>query len=170
MASAVPALTAYRFPSPPPSMLFPEHHWMDYPDVLKEEIQRILLLRLPPAAPVPQVTQPAPALPQAAVQLPTALPPPVSQPPQPGPLLRPMGPMDVQTPQAPSTSVPALDHHGQPIRKPGHYEHSVKRKQHFQEEAEYRKSHKMHTSDEPCTQQRLPPSTSRTERRKTPSK
>uniref|UniRef100_A0A915JQP3 Uncharacterized protein n=1 Tax=Romanomermis culicivorax TaxID=13658 RepID=A0A915JQP3_ROMCU len=45
-----------------------------------------------------------------------------------------MGPMDVQTPQAPSMSAPALDRHGQPIRKPGRYEHSVKCKQHLQEE------------------------------------
>uniref|UniRef100_A0A915K0G2 Uncharacterized protein n=1 Tax=Romanomermis culicivorax TaxID=13658 RepID=A0A915K0G2_ROMCU len=38
-----PALTVYHFPSPPRGMLFPEHHWVDYPDVLKEEIQRIFL-------------------------------------------------------------------------------------------------------------------------------
>uniref|UniRef100_A0A915IFW9 Uncharacterized protein n=1 Tax=Romanomermis culicivorax TaxID=13658 RepID=A0A915IFW9_ROMCU len=37
------ALAVYHFPPPPPSMLFPEHHWRDYPDALKEEIQRILL-------------------------------------------------------------------------------------------------------------------------------
>uniref|UniRef100_A0A915JFT2 Uncharacterized protein n=1 Tax=Romanomermis culicivorax TaxID=13658 RepID=A0A915JFT2_ROMCU len=41
-------------PPPPPSMLFPEHHWMDYPDVLKVEIQRILLPQLTPALVVPQ--------------------------------------------------------------------------------------------------------------------
>uniref|UniRef100_A0A915IVL0 Uncharacterized protein n=1 Tax=Romanomermis culicivorax TaxID=13658 RepID=A0A915IVL0_ROMCU len=41
---------------------------MDYPDALKEEIQRILLLQPTPAAPVPQIAQPA-------VQSPTALPP-----------------------------------------------------------------------------------------------
>uniref|UniRef100_A0A915I7P7 Uncharacterized protein n=1 Tax=Romanomermis culicivorax TaxID=13658 RepID=A0A915I7P7_ROMCU len=46
-----PALTAYHFPPPPPGMLFPEHHWMDYPDTLKEEIQCILLPQTMPAAP-----------------------------------------------------------------------------------------------------------------------
>uniref|UniRef100_A0A915I469 Uncharacterized protein n=1 Tax=Romanomermis culicivorax TaxID=13658 RepID=A0A915I469_ROMCU len=65
------ALTMYHFPSPPPSMLFPEHHWMDYQDALKEEIQPILLPQLTPALAVPQ---------------------------------------------APSTSPPALDCHGQPIQ------------------------------------------------------
>uniref|UniRef100_A0A915HKZ3 Uncharacterized protein n=1 Tax=Romanomermis culicivorax TaxID=13658 RepID=A0A915HKZ3_ROMCU len=53
------ALTAYHFLSLPPGMLFPEHHWTDYPDMLKEEIQRILLPQLTPAVPVPQVAQPA---------------------------------------------------------------------------------------------------------------
>uniref|UniRef100_A0A915JJQ2 Uncharacterized protein n=1 Tax=Romanomermis culicivorax TaxID=13658 RepID=A0A915JJQ2_ROMCU len=53
------ALTAYHFPSPLPRMLFPEHYWMDYPDALKEEIQRILLLQLT-TFPVPQIAQPAP--------------------------------------------------------------------------------------------------------------
>uniref|UniRef100_A0A915KHF1 Uncharacterized protein n=1 Tax=Romanomermis culicivorax TaxID=13658 RepID=A0A915KHF1_ROMCU len=77
--------------------------------------------------------------------------------------------MHVQTPQAPSTSRPALDHHGQPIRKPGHYEHSVKCKQHPQEEADYCKSHKRGTTDEPRTLQTLPPSTWRTKCGKTPS-
>uniref|UniRef100_A0A915JT13 Uncharacterized protein n=1 Tax=Romanomermis culicivorax TaxID=13658 RepID=A0A915JT13_ROMCU len=88
-------------------------------------------------APVPQVPQPAQAITQAAVQPPTALPPPVSQPPPPTPLLPRTGPMDVQTPQALSTSALALDRYGQPIRKPGRCEHSVKGKQHLQEEAEY---------------------------------
>uniref|UniRef100_A0A915IRF7 Uncharacterized protein n=1 Tax=Romanomermis culicivorax TaxID=13658 RepID=A0A915IRF7_ROMCU len=41
-------------------------------------------------------------------------------------------------------------------------------KQRFQEEAEYRKSHKTRTTDEPSTRQMLPPSTSRTERGKMP--
>uniref|UniRef100_A0A915IJQ9 Uncharacterized protein n=1 Tax=Romanomermis culicivorax TaxID=13658 RepID=A0A915IJQ9_ROMCU len=53
------ALTAYDFPSLPSGMLFPEHHWMDYPDTLKEEIQHILLPQPTPAVPVPQVAQPA---------------------------------------------------------------------------------------------------------------
>uniref|UniRef100_A0A915I3N7 Uncharacterized protein n=1 Tax=Romanomermis culicivorax TaxID=13658 RepID=A0A915I3N7_ROMCU len=48
-----------------------------------------------------------------------------------------MAPVDVQTPQAPSTSGPALDPHGQPIQRPRCYKHSMKRKQHLQEEAEY---------------------------------
>uniref|UniRef100_A0A915L3N1 Uncharacterized protein n=1 Tax=Romanomermis culicivorax TaxID=13658 RepID=A0A915L3N1_ROMCU len=150
-------------------MLFPEHHWMDYPDMLKEEIQRILLLQLT-TVPVPQIAQPAPVITQAAIQRPTALQPPVPQPPQPGTLLPPTGPMDVQTPQAPSSSAPALDHQGLPIQKPGRYEHSAKRKQHIQEEAEYHKSHKTCTTDDWCTRQTLPPSTSRTERGKMPSK
>uniref|UniRef100_A0A915KQQ6 Uncharacterized protein n=1 Tax=Romanomermis culicivorax TaxID=13658 RepID=A0A915KQQ6_ROMCU len=143
------ALTAYHFPPPPPGMLFPEHHWMDYPDALKEEIQHILLPQTTPAAPVPQIAQTAPVTPQAAVQPPVILPPPITlppppapQPPQPATLLPPTAPVDVQTPQAPSTSAPALDHHGQPIQKPGRYEHSVKRKQHLHKEAEYCKSHK----------------------------
>uniref|UniRef100_A0A915IBZ0 Uncharacterized protein n=1 Tax=Romanomermis culicivorax TaxID=13658 RepID=A0A915IBZ0_ROMCU len=97
-----------------------------------------------PAAPVPQVAQPAPVIAQAAIQLPTALPPlPVQKQQPPGTLLRLTAPMDVQTPQAPSTSAPALDHHSQFIQKPGHYKHSMKCKQHHQEEAHYRKSHKM---------------------------
>uniref|UniRef100_A0A915KXL2 Uncharacterized protein n=1 Tax=Romanomermis culicivorax TaxID=13658 RepID=A0A915KXL2_ROMCU len=91
------ALTAYHFPSQPPGMLFPKHHWMNYPDAVKEEIQCILLPQLTPAAPVPQIAQPAP------------------------------------------------------------------------EEADYHKSHKMRTIDEPCTRQMLPPSTLRTEHGKTPS-
>uniref|UniRef100_A0A915J6W5 Uncharacterized protein n=1 Tax=Romanomermis culicivorax TaxID=13658 RepID=A0A915J6W5_ROMCU len=55
------ALNAYHFPSPPPGMLFPEHHWMDYLETLKEEIQRILLPQPTPAAPAPQIAQMAPA-------------------------------------------------------------------------------------------------------------
>uniref|UniRef100_A0A915IE96 Uncharacterized protein n=1 Tax=Romanomermis culicivorax TaxID=13658 RepID=A0A915IE96_ROMCU len=96
---------------------------MDYRDALKEEIQHILLLQ-PTTVPVPQVAQ-------VAVQPPAALlPPPVPQPSPPVTLLPPTGPMDVQTPQAPSTSAPALDCHGQPIRKPRGYEHSVKPNHH----------------------------------------
>uniref|UniRef100_A0A915I9N8 Uncharacterized protein n=1 Tax=Romanomermis culicivorax TaxID=13658 RepID=A0A915I9N8_ROMCU len=96
-------------------MLFPEHHWMDYLDMLKEEIQRILLPQPTPALPVPQIAQPAPVIAQAAIQPPTALPLPVPQPLAPATLLPPTAPMDVQTPQALSTSALALDHHGQPI-------------------------------------------------------
>uniref|UniRef100_A0A915LCQ8 Uncharacterized protein n=1 Tax=Romanomermis culicivorax TaxID=13658 RepID=A0A915LCQ8_ROMCU len=97
-------------------MLFPEHHWMDYLDALKEEIQRILLLPPRPALAVPQIAQPPPVIAQAVIQPPTTLlPPPVSQPPPPVTLLPRSAPMDVQTPQAPSTSAPASDRHGQPI-------------------------------------------------------
>uniref|UniRef100_A0A915JTR8 Uncharacterized protein n=1 Tax=Romanomermis culicivorax TaxID=13658 RepID=A0A915JTR8_ROMCU len=91
-----------------------------------EEIQRILLLQL------------ALVIAQAAIQPPTPLLlPPVSELPRPVTLLPLTAPMDVQTPQAPSTSAPALDHHGQSIQKPGCYEHSVKLIQHLQEEADY---------------------------------
>uniref|UniRef100_A0A915J249 Uncharacterized protein n=1 Tax=Romanomermis culicivorax TaxID=13658 RepID=A0A915J249_ROMCU len=143
---------------------------MDYPDAFKKEIQRILLPQPTPAVPVPQVAQLAPVIAQAAVPPPTTLPlPPVPQLPPPATLLLPMAPMDVQTPQAPSTSALALDRHGQPIQKPRRYEHSMKHKQHLQEEAEYCKSHKTHTTDEPHTRQMPPPSTAGTEHGKTPS-
>uniref|UniRef100_A0A915J9L6 Uncharacterized protein n=1 Tax=Romanomermis culicivorax TaxID=13658 RepID=A0A915J9L6_ROMCU len=118
------------------SMLFPEHHWKDYPDPLKEEIQHILLSQTTPAAAVPQISQTAPVITQAAVQLPIALPlpiaippPPVLQPPQPAPLLPPRAPVDVQTAEAPSTSAPALDRHGQPFRKPRPKEQTRRREQ-----------------------------------------
>uniref|UniRef100_A0A915JR02 Uncharacterized protein n=1 Tax=Romanomermis culicivorax TaxID=13658 RepID=A0A915JR02_ROMCU len=48
-------------------------------------------------------------------------------------------------------------------------EHSMKRKQHLHEEAEYHKSHKTHTTDEPRSKRTPPPSTLRAERSKTPS-
>uniref|UniRef100_A0A915KZL5 Uncharacterized protein n=1 Tax=Romanomermis culicivorax TaxID=13658 RepID=A0A915KZL5_ROMCU len=99
---------------------------MDYPATLKEEIQRILLPPTTLTALVPQIAQTSPVIAQTAVQplvtLPppiTFQPPPVPQPPQPVTLVPPMTPVDVQTPQAPSTSAPALDCHGQPIQKPG---------------------------------------------------
>uniref|UniRef100_A0A915IYQ8 Uncharacterized protein n=1 Tax=Romanomermis culicivorax TaxID=13658 RepID=A0A915IYQ8_ROMCU len=107
------------FPIRPPGMLFPEHHWMDYPDALKEEIQCTLLPQPTPAALVPQIAQLAPVIAQAAIQSPTALLlPPVQQPPLPANLLPLTTPMDVHTPQAPSTFGPALDCRGQPIQKP----------------------------------------------------
>uniref|UniRef100_A0A915KFN4 Uncharacterized protein n=1 Tax=Romanomermis culicivorax TaxID=13658 RepID=A0A915KFN4_ROMCU len=117
----IAALTMYHFLSPPPSMLFPKHHWMDYPDMLKKKIQHILLPQLAPAFVVPQVAQLAPVIAQAAVQRPAALPPspPVPQPLRPASLLPLTGPIDVQTPQAPSKSASALDRHGQPILRPG---------------------------------------------------
>uniref|UniRef100_A0A915KYA4 Uncharacterized protein n=1 Tax=Romanomermis culicivorax TaxID=13658 RepID=A0A915KYA4_ROMCU len=54
------ALATYHYPPPRPSMLFPDHHWMNYPAVLKEEIQCILFPPTTLTAPVPQVTQTAP--------------------------------------------------------------------------------------------------------------
>uniref|UniRef100_A0A915L0F1 Uncharacterized protein n=1 Tax=Romanomermis culicivorax TaxID=13658 RepID=A0A915L0F1_ROMCU len=154
----VAVLAAYHFPLPPPQMLFPEHHWQDYPAALKEEIQRILLPPTTLITPVPQVAQTAPVMVQSTMQPQVPLPPPiVSQPPPvlqsppPVTLVPPTAPVDVQTPQAPSTSTPALDRHGNPIPKPGHYEHSMKRKQHLHEESEYRKSHKTRPTDEPST-------------------
>uniref|UniRef100_A0A915HKR0 Uncharacterized protein n=1 Tax=Romanomermis culicivorax TaxID=13658 RepID=A0A915HKR0_ROMCU len=120
------ALTVYHFPSQQPHMLFPEHHWMDYPDVLKGEIQHILLPQPTPALAICQIAQPALVIAQAAVQPPAALPlPPVHQP-LPTTLMPLTAPMDVQTPQAPSTSAPTLDRHGQPIRRSICYEHSTK--------------------------------------------
>uniref|UniRef100_A0A915KET6 Uncharacterized protein n=1 Tax=Romanomermis culicivorax TaxID=13658 RepID=A0A915KET6_ROMCU len=155
-------------------MLFPEHHWMDYPDALKEEVQRILLPPTTLAARVPQITQMAPVIAQMTVQLLVTLPLlitllPAQQPLQPVTLLPLTAPVDVQIPQATSTSAPALDRHGQLIRKPGRYEHSVKCKQHLHEEAKYRKSHKTRTTDEPHTKRTPPPSTSHAEHGKTPS-
>uniref|UniRef100_A0A915IXX4 Uncharacterized protein n=1 Tax=Romanomermis culicivorax TaxID=13658 RepID=A0A915IXX4_ROMCU len=157
-------------------MLFPEHHWMDYPTALKEKIQRILLPPTTLTAPVPQIAQTAPVIAQTAVQPPVTLPPPIAfqpptvpQPPQPATLVPLMAPVDIQTPQAPSTSTPALDRYGQPIRKPSRYEHSMKRKQHLQEEAEYQKSHKTRMTNRPRTRCTPPPSTSRAEHSKTPS-
>uniref|UniRef100_A0A915L6M8 Uncharacterized protein n=1 Tax=Romanomermis culicivorax TaxID=13658 RepID=A0A915L6M8_ROMCU len=115
------ALTEYHFLLPPPTMLFPEHHWMDYLTALKEEIQRILLPPTTLAAPVTQIAQTAPVIAQTAIQPLVTLPPPIAlqpppmlQPPQPVILVLLTAPVDVQTPQAPSTSVPALDRHGQP--------------------------------------------------------
>uniref|UniRef100_A0A915K584 Uncharacterized protein n=1 Tax=Romanomermis culicivorax TaxID=13658 RepID=A0A915K584_ROMCU len=97
------------FPPPPPGMLFPEHHWMDYPDALKEEIQHILLPQTTLIAPAPQIAQMAPVIAQTAMQLLVTLPPPiavqlplVSQLPQPATLVPPTAPVDVQTPQAPA--------------------------------------------------------------------
>uniref|UniRef100_A0A915J2B5 Uncharacterized protein n=1 Tax=Romanomermis culicivorax TaxID=13658 RepID=A0A915J2B5_ROMCU len=121
---------------------------------------------LTPALPVPQVAQPAPVI----LKGPYGRPPqPVSQQPPPATLLPPMAPIDVQTPQAPSTLGPALDHHDQPIQRSGCYEHSAKRKQNQQKEVDYQKSHKMHMTDEPRTRQTRPPSTLRTECGKMPS-
>uniref|UniRef100_A0A915IUU8 Uncharacterized protein n=1 Tax=Romanomermis culicivorax TaxID=13658 RepID=A0A915IUU8_ROMCU len=146
-------LTAYHFPMPLPGMLFPKYHWMDYPDALKDEIQRILL-PLPMAAPLisqlVQITQLAPVVAQMAIQLPV-IQLPAAQPPPPATLLPLTIPMDVQPPQVPSTSAPVLDHHCQPIHKPGHYQHPAIQKQNQQEEVEYWKAHKTYRTDEPCT-------------------
>uniref|UniRef100_A0A915KJK4 Uncharacterized protein n=1 Tax=Romanomermis culicivorax TaxID=13658 RepID=A0A915KJK4_ROMCU len=92
-------------------MLFPEHHWMDYPDTPNDEIQRILL---PPPTPTPPISQPVQITQTAPIVAQAALQPPAAQ-------LPPMVPIDVQPPQVPSTLAPALDRHSQPIRKPGRY-------------------------------------------------
>uniref|UniRef100_A0A915IG89 Uncharacterized protein n=1 Tax=Romanomermis culicivorax TaxID=13658 RepID=A0A915IG89_ROMCU len=157
----VVTLTVYHFPTPPPRMLFPELHWMDHSNTLKDEIQRILLLlpmQSPSVSQPIQIIQPAHVFAQAAVQPPAAqaLPPPVL------PIWT--LPMDVR-----STSVPAVDRHSQPIHRPHCYQHSTKRKQNQQEEVEYQKAHKTHTRDELHTLCTLLPSTLPTKRRKTPS-
>uniref|UniRef100_A0A915HIC2 Uncharacterized protein n=1 Tax=Romanomermis culicivorax TaxID=13658 RepID=A0A915HIC2_ROMCU len=69
----------------------------------------------------------------------------------------------IATVAAASTSTPNLDHHGQWIRKPTQYEHSVKRKTQQQEEIKYCKAHKTGMTDEPHAQCTPPPSMSRTE-------
>uniref|UniRef100_A0A915IID1 Uncharacterized protein n=1 Tax=Romanomermis culicivorax TaxID=13658 RepID=A0A915IID1_ROMCU len=84
---------------------------------LKDEIQRILL---PPPTPNPrisqlvQITQPARVVAQVAVQ-PSIVQRSATQPLPPTNLLPPTLPVDVQPPQFPSTSAPALDHHSHPI-------------------------------------------------------
>uniref|UniRef100_A0A915IZJ8 Uncharacterized protein n=1 Tax=Romanomermis culicivorax TaxID=13658 RepID=A0A915IZJ8_ROMCU len=82
--------------------------------------------------------------------------------------LLPIVPMDVQG-QQPSTSTAQLDKHGQPIRKPAHYEHSIQRKTQQQEEIESHKAHKARTIDELHARCTPPPSTSHTECGKKPS-
>uniref|UniRef100_A0A915I6C6 Uncharacterized protein n=1 Tax=Romanomermis culicivorax TaxID=13658 RepID=A0A915I6C6_ROMCU len=72
------ALAAYHFPLPPPGMLFPKHHWIDYPEALKEEIQHILL---PPPTLIslaPQIAQMAPVIAKKAVQPLVTLSPPIA--------------------------------------------------------------------------------------------
>uniref|UniRef100_A0A915IDC9 Uncharacterized protein n=1 Tax=Romanomermis culicivorax TaxID=13658 RepID=A0A915IDC9_ROMCU len=51
-------------------------------------------------------------------------------------------PLDVQSPQVPTTSVPTLNGHGQPIRKPSQYKHLTKQKTQQQEEVAHCKAHK----------------------------
>uniref|UniRef100_A0A915J3M2 Uncharacterized protein n=1 Tax=Romanomermis culicivorax TaxID=13658 RepID=A0A915J3M2_ROMCU len=68
-----------------------------------------------------------------------------------------------------STSAPAVDRHGQPIRRPHCYQHSTKRKQNQQEEVEYQKAHKTHTRDDLHTLRTPLPSTLPTKGRKMPS-
>uniref|UniRef100_A0A915KLI4 Uncharacterized protein n=1 Tax=Romanomermis culicivorax TaxID=13658 RepID=A0A915KLI4_ROMCU len=137
-------------------MLFPEHHWMDYSDPLRDEIQRILL---PRPSPPPPTSQPVQIAQTAPVVAQTALPPPTAQ-------LPPMVPIAVQPPKVPTKSVLALNHHSQPIKK---NEHSVKWKTQQQDEVEYRKAHKTRMRDELHARQTLLPSTLHTERGKTPS-
>uniref|UniRef100_A0A915K2G3 Uncharacterized protein n=1 Tax=Romanomermis culicivorax TaxID=13658 RepID=A0A915K2G3_ROMCU len=146
---------------------------MDYQDVLKDVIQRILLPQPMPAPLVwqtVQITQTAPVVAQAVVLPPATQPrPPIAQLPPPAAQSLPTVPMDVQPPQDPSTSTLAVDCHGQPIHRPSWYEHSPKLKQNQQEEVEYRKAHKMGMMDKPHTRQTLLPGTSPTEHGKTPS-
>uniref|UniRef100_A0A915J762 Uncharacterized protein n=1 Tax=Romanomermis culicivorax TaxID=13658 RepID=A0A915J762_ROMCU len=86
---------AYNFPLPPPGMVCPEHHWCDYPQLLKDQISKILM---PAPTAIATVSQPSPMVLMAliATQLATQLS--ATQPP-------PMVPMDVQQPQQPSTSI-----------------------------------------------------------------
>uniref|UniRef100_A0A915I582 Uncharacterized protein n=1 Tax=Romanomermis culicivorax TaxID=13658 RepID=A0A915I582_ROMCU len=135
-------LAAYHFPRPPSRMLFPEHHWMDYPDPLKVEIERILLpppMPTPPISQLVQITQTAPIVAPAALPLPSAQ-------------LPPTVPMDVQPPHVPTMSAPALDHHSQPIRRPGRYNIP----------SNDRRAHMTQMTDEPRTRRIPPPSTSHT--------
>uniref|UniRef100_A0A915IA94 Uncharacterized protein n=1 Tax=Romanomermis culicivorax TaxID=13658 RepID=A0A915IA94_ROMCU len=150
---------AYSFPLPPPRMLFLEHHWQDYPLTLRDQITEILI---PATTTPPAMLQQIPwslTAPIVAQSVPQAI---VGQPP-------PMIQMDVQQPQQPSTSLANLDKHGQPIRKPAHYEHSIKGKTQQQEKVKYRKAHKACSMDEPHARHTLPPSTSCTEHGKMPS-
>uniref|UniRef100_A0A915J0J8 Uncharacterized protein n=1 Tax=Romanomermis culicivorax TaxID=13658 RepID=A0A915J0J8_ROMCU len=78
--------------------------------------------------------------------------------------------LDVLQLQQPSTSTTQLDKHGQPIQKPAHYKHLIKRKTQQQEEVESPKAHKSRRMDEPHAQCTPLPSTSRTEQGKTPSR
>uniref|UniRef100_A0A915K2B7 Uncharacterized protein n=1 Tax=Romanomermis culicivorax TaxID=13658 RepID=A0A915K2B7_ROMCU len=96
------ALATYHFPLPPPGMLFPEHHWKDYPTTLKEEIQCILLPPMTLPAPVPQIAQTAPVMVQTTVQPQVPLPPLIAsqpplapRPPPPAILVPPTAPLDV---------------------------------------------------------------------------
>uniref|UniRef100_A0A915L9X6 Amelogenin n=1 Tax=Romanomermis culicivorax TaxID=13658 RepID=A0A915L9X6_ROMCU len=120
-------------------MLFPEHHWSNYPEALQDHIQHILLPPMihAPSAPQPvQIAQTAPIGAQMASLAPAAQ-------------LLATVPMDVQPPQILTTSEPNLDRHGQPIPKPTQYEHSVKRKTQQQKEVEYCNAHKTQMADEP---------------------
>uniref|UniRef100_A0A915K8Z0 Uncharacterized protein n=1 Tax=Romanomermis culicivorax TaxID=13658 RepID=A0A915K8Z0_ROMCU len=140
------ALAVYYFPRPPRRMLFPEHHWMDYPDPLKDEIQRILLPPPMPALPISQLVQ---ITQTARIVAPGALPLPPAQ-------LLPTIPMDVQPPQVPTMSAPALDHHSQPIRRPGRYEHSIKQPKRPHDANNRRTPHRTNTATQYlayCTQQ-----------------
>uniref|UniRef100_A0A915IZT5 Uncharacterized protein n=1 Tax=Romanomermis culicivorax TaxID=13658 RepID=A0A915IZT5_ROMCU len=157
-SALVAALKAYSFLPPPPSMLFPEHHWRDYPWALHDQIMEILIPAPTTATARPQQmssVQMAPIVAQSAPQT-------VG-----GQLLQTV-PMDVQQ-QQPSTSTAQLNRHSQPIQKHARYEHSVKHKTQQQEEVEYHRAHKAGTMDELHTKCMPLPCTSPTDRRKTPS-
>uniref|UniRef100_A0A915KTF2 Uncharacterized protein n=1 Tax=Romanomermis culicivorax TaxID=13658 RepID=A0A915KTF2_ROMCU len=76
------ALAAYHFRPPPPRMLFPEHHWMDYPEALQDQIWHIIfrpMIPTPPALLPVQTAQTAlvvaqPAPPPPCAQLPPSVP------------------------------------------------------------------------------------------------
>uniref|UniRef100_A0A915JZK7 Uncharacterized protein n=1 Tax=Romanomermis culicivorax TaxID=13658 RepID=A0A915JZK7_ROMCU len=157
-SALVAALKAYSFLPPPPSMLFPKHHWRDYPWALHDHIMEILIPAPATATATPQQmssVQMAPIVAQSAPQT-------VG-----GQLLQTV-PMDVQQ-QQPSTSTAQLNRHSQPIQKHARYEHSVKHKTQQQEEVEYHRAHKARTMNELHTKRTPLPCTSPTDRRKTPS-
>uniref|UniRef100_A0A915JT62 Uncharacterized protein n=1 Tax=Romanomermis culicivorax TaxID=13658 RepID=A0A915JT62_ROMCU len=56
MAALATALKAYSFLPPPPGMLFPEHHWWDYPLPLCDRIMEIFIPAPATATAVPQQT------------------------------------------------------------------------------------------------------------------
>uniref|UniRef100_A0A915IVR9 Uncharacterized protein n=1 Tax=Romanomermis culicivorax TaxID=13658 RepID=A0A915IVR9_ROMCU len=109
------ALKAYGSPPPPPCMLFPGHHWGDYPTALRDQITEILIPALVIATAVPQQMPSVPMAWIVAQSVPQSV---SGQPPL-------TVWMDVQQQQL-STSTAQLDRHSQPIQKPTRYEHSVK--------------------------------------------
>uniref|UniRef100_A0A915JCN7 Uncharacterized protein n=1 Tax=Romanomermis culicivorax TaxID=13658 RepID=A0A915JCN7_ROMCU len=76
-AAPIPTTAPAVDPPPPPRMLFPEHHWKDYPAALKDEIQRILLPPSTLIAPLTQVAQTALVVAQPIMQPQVPLLPPI---------------------------------------------------------------------------------------------